>query len=211
MSVRVNLLPEATKQRDQQTRQRALAGLASVLLLLVLGGVYLWSAGEVRSAEDELAAEQDRTAQLRAEQAELVAFRDLATRSETAEETLIAALAGEVSLAGLLQDLAAVLPEDAQMDTLGLTITPSAEPGEGQGVRAGSMTISGRTLTAHAPGVERVLLSLDKIATLDDLFMTSSTLDEETTEGVAAFTVDGQIRIDARTERYAEGLPEALR
>ena len=211
MSVRVNLLPEATKQRGQAKQQRVVAAAVAGLLVLALGGIWLWANNQVRQAEDQLAAEQSVTAGLRADQAELVAFRDLATRSDTAQETLRAALAGEVSLAGLLQDLAAVLPDDAQFDTLSITLVPATEAGESD-ERAGSLTISGRTLTAHAPGVERLLLSLDKIATLEDLFMTSSSLDQETAEeGVAAFTVDGQVSLNARTGRYAEGLPEALR
>lgn len=207
MSVRVNLLPEATKQRDVAARQRAVAGLVGLLLLAALGGVYWWAQAQVRDAEDRLAAEQDRTTQLRAEEAELAAFRDLADRRDTAATTLSLAMRDEVSLAGLLQDIAAVMPTDTQLEAVAISLPP-APPDDV--VFIGNLTLSGKTLTSHAPGVERVLLQLDKIAGFDELYLNSSSLDDP--EGrIATFSLDGQLRREVRTDRYAGGFPEALR
>ncbi len=207
MSVRVNLLPEATKERGRANQQRMVAAAAAGALLLVLGGVWLWASGQVRQAEDQLAAEQSVTAGLRAEEAELVAFRDLATRRDLASEILTASLSDEVSLAGVLQDLAAVMPEDAQIDTLAVNLQGVPERTDVMG----NLVITGRTLTSHAPGVERMLLALEKITTFGDLFLNSSTLDQEQEDPVANFSLEGAVRAEARTDRYVRGLPGEFR
>jgi Tfp pilus assembly protein PilN len=208
MSVRVNLLPEATKQRDRASQQRSIAALAGVVLLAGLGGVYLWASSQVKQAEDELIAQQAVSAELRGEQAELVAFQELADRRDQSDALLIAAMADEVSAAGLLQDIAAVLPSDTQLETLVVTMTPPDDVVLGAPV--GILSLTGKTLTSHAPGVERVLISLDKVVSFRQLYLNSSTLDEND-ERVATFSLDGQIGQEAATRRYATGLPEDLR
>ena len=207
MSVRVNLLPEATKQRGRANQQRLMAAAAAGVLLLALRGVWWWASSQVRQAEDRLAAEQAVSAGLRAEEAELVAFRDLANRLDEAEEVLVASLSDEVSLAGVLQDLAAVMPEDAQIDTL--TVGLQGVPERIDVI--GNLVITGRTLTSHAPGVERMLLSLEKITTFGELFLNSSTLEQDQEDPVANFSLEGAVRAEARTDRYINGLPGELR
>jgi Tfp pilus assembly protein PilN len=207
MSVRVNLLPEATKQRGRANQQRLMALGAAGLLLLLLGGIWWWAANQVSQAEDRLAAEQSVTAGLRAEEAELVAFRDLADRRDQAVETLTVSLSDEVSIAGVLQDLAAVMPADAQMDTLTVTIQRSEERADVMG----NLVVTGQTLTSHAPGVERMLLALEKVSTFGELYLNSSTLDPEQVDPVATFSLEGAVRSEARTDRYVDGLPGDLR
>ena len=208
MSVRVNLLPQATKERGRAGQQRLVAGGVVALVLLVLGGVWFWANSQVRDAENRLAAEQAVTAGLRGEQAELVAFRDLAARRDRADDVLTDSLGNEVSVAGILQDLAAVMPEDAQFDTLTVNVQPETDPAS---TAIGSVTITGQSLTSHAPGVEGILLSLEKLATFGDLFLNSSTLDPEAQDPIVTFSVDGAVRVEARTDRYRDGLPEELR
>jgi len=205
--VRVNLLPEATKQRGQANQQRLIALGAAGLLLLLLGGIWWWAANQVSQAEDRLAAEQSVTAGLRSEEAELVAFRDLADRRDQAVETLTASMSDEVSIAGVLQDLAAVMPADAQMDTLTVTVQRSEERADVMG----NLVITGQTLTSHAPGVERMLLALEKVSTFGELYLNSSTLDTEQVDPVATFSLEGAVRSEARTGRYVDGLPGDLR
>lgn len=210
MSVRVNLLPEATRARSRASHQRSIALAAVAGLLLLLGGVWWWAASEVSDAEERLASEQARTSQLRSERAELISFQELADRRERAEARLTVALAGEVSAAGILQDLAAVVPPDTQLESLAITIEPGAFNAEEPGPFVGAFTLTGRTLTSHAPGVERVLMSLDKIASFRELYLNSSTLDDDD-ERIATFSLDGQLDRSVTTGRYADGLPEVLR
>ena len=208
MSVRVNLLPQATRERGRAGQQRLIAGGVVAVVLLALGGVWFWANSQVRDAEDRLAQEQTTTADLRGQQAELVAFRDLANRRDRVDEVLSESLGGEVSIAAVLQDLAAVMPDDTQFDTLSITIQPTTDPAP---VRIGTFSITGQSLTNHAPGVERVLLSFERLSTFGDLFLNSSTLDTEADDPIVSFSLDGAIRVEARTERYRDGLPEELR
>jgi hypothetical protein len=281
MSVRVNLLPEATKARGRAAQQRFIGLGAAVLLLLVLAGVWFWAVQQRSDAEDRLADEQAETAALRSERGELTAFEDLAQQREENEELLVAALSDEVSIAGVLQDVAVVMPDDTQVDTLTVTVVPPEELDEAPAPPpqpdeeatdddavdddadpdaqpqdpddadpdapvepppdpeepevtvetgpVGNFNMTGRTLTAHAPGVERVLISLDQVAGFGGLFLNSSTLeglegeevdpedldaglDEVDTEDrITSFSIDGQIGREARTNRYVDGLPEELR
>ncbi len=208
MSVRVNLLPEATKARGRENQQRLIAGGAVALVLLALGGAWFWASSQVSQAEDRLAAEQAVTAGLRGEQAELVAFQELAARRDQVDAVLTDSLGNEVSVAGILQDLAAVMPDDAQFDTLTINVQPESDAAS---AAIGSVTITGQSLTSHAPGVEGILLSLEKLATFGDLFLNSSTLDPEAQDPIVTFSVDGAVRVEARTDRYRDGLPEELR
>jgi Tfp pilus assembly protein PilN len=207
MSVRVNLLPEATKQRDRAAQQRSIAALAGVVLLAGLGGVYLWQSSQVTQAEEQLVAEQLRSSELRGEQAELVVFQELADRRDRSTEVLQTTMGDEVSVAGILQDVALVMPPDTELETLDVSL---AEPEIDGRPTVGTLNITGRTLTAHAPGVERVLLALDKIASLKEPYMNSSTL-QETDGRVAVFSIDSQIGQEAETGRYTDGLPKESR
>jgi Tfp pilus assembly protein PilN len=208
-SVRVNLLPEATKARGRAAQQRAIAGLLAAVLLLGLAGTYWWAVSEVNDAESRLAAEQAVTADLRAEADALQTFSELATLREQADAVIIAALSDELAVAGVLQDIAAVIPTDAQLETLSVTGVPVAADAE-PGAPTGTFTVTGKSLTSHAPGVERVLLQLDKVLGFEGLFLNSSTLDDPEAR-VATFSLDGQLGTAVRTGRYADGLPEELR
>ena len=210
MSVRVNLLPRETYARQLASRQRGLAGIAALCLLLVLGGVYWWQLARVSDAADELAVEEARVADLQAEVAALTEFDELQVRHEEAESAMRATLQGEVTFAGLLQDVAAVMPADSQMDSLSITIEPSNEDEAPGATAVGTFTATGQTLTSHAPGVERLLLSLDKVASFSDLFVNSSTLGDAE-QDIASFSIEAEIGPEVMTGRYADGLPEELR
>ena len=220
MSVRVNLLPQATKARGQATRQRGILAGAGLALVLLLVGVWWYGAMQVSAAEDELAEEEAETAALQADRDELVLFEDLAERREQADEYVRNSLAHEVSFAAVLQDLAFAAPDDVQYDTLTVQVDPPVD--DEPSVSVGTFSISGQTVSSHAPGVERLLIALDQIAGFDQLYLNTSNLDppDDQTEdltidpngdAIVGFSVDGRLRTEARTERYADGLPEGLR
>ena len=211
--VRVNLLPREVEERNRERRQRGLAIVVAVGLLLVLVVLYLVQAGRVSDARDQLALEQQRVSELQAELAELAEYRELETRRQTAFDLLAAVLATETSYAGVLQNLAAVFPTDAELTDLTLAtldvegglVTP--ELGDVR-IPYGTLTASGRTLARFAPGIERLLLDLDKIAAFTEVYLTASTVDQD---DAVAFTIEVDLGEELRTRRYAEGLPEGLR
>lgn len=180
------------------------AAFAAIGVIAMLAGLYAWGMMQVSGAEDVLADEQARTAQLRSDEAALIAYAQLQQRRELADESLITVLGDEVSLAAILQDVSLALPEDTQLDSLSITLTDPV-----QDVRTvGSFTASATGLRSHAPGVERALLAFDQLATFRELYVNSSTL-ETNDERVVTFSFDGQISSDVLTHRYRDGLPEA--
>lgn len=210
MSVRVNLLPGDVAERNEAARQRAAMGAAAVLLLVLLVLAYLFQVNRVNDAREELAQEEERVAALQAELGELQEFQELQSRQAAAQTLLSTAFAGETSMAGILQDLAAVYPSDAQLETLTIALTePTAELGATR-VAVGTMNATGATLQGHAPGLERILLELDKVASFSNVFFTNSVQDDEGL-GVAGFTLDVDLGQEVLTGRYADGLPEELR
>lgn len=210
MSVRVNLLPGDVAERNRAARQRAGLAGAGVALLVLFVLAFLFQVGRVNDARDELAVEEARVGELEAELGELREFEELQAREAAATTLLRTAFGDEASVAGILQDLAAVYPTDAQLETLTIALTePSAELGATR-VSLGRMTATGATLQGHAPGLERILLELDKVAAFSNVFFTNSNQDAEEL-GIAAFTLDVDLGTEIRTLRYVDGLPEELR
>lgn len=209
MSVRVNLLPGDVEERNRAARERAAVGAAAVAVVVVLAIIYFVQAGRVNAAEEQLETANQRVAEREAEVADLQEFQQLEQQAEQAALLLAAALGDEPGVAGSLQDFAAVFPSNAELDSLSLTFAdPTTAPLGGVRPVFGTLTAAGRTLQGHAPGLERLLLELDKVATFSNVFFATSTLDEE---GVSTFTVDLNLGEEVLTDRYADGLPEELR
>lgn len=211
MSVRVNLLPSAVADRNRALRQRALAAGGALVVLAVLGGAYLLKLSEVGAAEEQLATEQEQLAAVQAEVTELDEFRVLEIAVDAADQTLAAALAGEASMAGALQDLAAVMPADAELESINVTTATTTEATSGEAAvsqSVGTLTATGRTADGHAPGLERLLLEFDKITSFGEVFFTQADTDND---DAVAFSVEVDLTHDIRTNRYVDGLPEDLR
>lgn len=208
---RVNLLPGEIEQENVRRRNLLLLGAGGLVVVALLVVGYLYQVDRVDDAEDRLAIQERELQTLQADLGRLSEFRDLQRQLETADQMIATALGGEVSFAGVLQDVAAVMPAEAELDSLDLTLTPEAGGGLGdRPVVLGRLALTGRSLGGHAPGLERLLLELEKIAAFSDLFVTSSSLSEETTLDVVQFNVEADLGPEARTGRYQQGLPEEL-
>jgi len=200
MSVKVNLLPQESKRDAQQSQQRAVAAGVFVLFLAGLGGVYLWQQGTIDDANETLAAEQNELQMLQAREGELAPYAELQARAQATVGRLELALGAEVSVAGVMQDVATVFPSDAELSSLALNFTDPRQPALG-GSRpvVGDLQIAGFALQGHAPGVERLLLSLDSLGSLDSAYATTSTLDDN---GVSSFSISAEFGPEVRTLRY---------
>jgi hypothetical protein len=201
MSVRVNLL----------ARQRTYVGVAGVVLLALLGGAYFVQSSRVDDARAERDGAQEELQALQAREAELSEFHDLEQRVSEAQETISTALSHEISFAGVLQDIAAVMPGEAALSEFDITAVEDAGP-DGEAVRdiVARIRAGGESLNGHAPGLERVLLEFNKIGSFFDVYFTDSVLDEDD-EDVAIFTFEVDVGQEAKTNRYTEGVPEELR
>jgi hypothetical protein len=204
-SVRVNLLPEATKARDRASQQRGIAAVLAVTLFAGLGVSYWTQVRSLAAAEEELVAAEQVLAARQAERADLATYADLDLRLQTAEQRLVTALGPEVSVASVLQDVAAVTPSNTGLLAMTMNLPRPVDATEPRTV--GSVNVSGQVTSGLAPGVERVLLEYDKIGAFDEPYFNSSAVDED---GVALFNLDFGLLPNARTERYADGLPMEL-
>lgn len=210
-SVRVNLLPREAEERERG--RRAVAGLVLVGLVVVaiLVGLFFLQTSRVSDAENRLAEAEAERDRLQVEVRELERYADLQRRRDASLEVLTLAMGTEASVAGILQDVAAVMPNDAALTTLAVTIASGATPPEGfdfGGPSFGQVAGSGETLRGHAPGVERFIVEFDKIAAFFHVFVTSSTVDEG---GISTFSFNADLGPEVFTARYLDGLPEALR
>jgi Tfp pilus assembly protein PilN len=203
MSVRVNLLPQESKRDAQQSTQRGIAAGVFVLFLAGLGGLYFFQQGQIGDAEDTLAAEQATLTGLQQREGQLSPYAELQARATVTVERVETALGQEVSFAGVLQDIATVFPPEAELNTIAIAFGEERVASLG-GTRPviGTLAVSGSALRGHAPGLERLLLALDTLGSLDNTFATSSSLDPET--GVSTFSVTGEFGTEARTNRYVD-------
>jgi hypothetical protein len=210
MSVRVNLLPQEQTARQAAARQRNGVIAGGLTVVALLGVVTLWQDGRVTDAEDRLAGEQTILATLQGEEAELGEFASLESRVSESNEQIVQAMGTEVSVAGVLQDIAAVMPSDAQLESLTLSMNPDAPIPGSESTSLGTLVAVGKSLNNHAPGLEQLLLEFDKVNAFHDLFFTSSIL-EEPTDPYPTFTVEAQLGPEILTGRYFDGVPEGLR
>lgn len=209
MSVRVNLLPGDVRARGQANRARILAGVLALVLVAVLALVTLLQRSSIGDAEARLAEVEASNEALRADITALQPFADLEARADTAVTLLGSALGQEGSLATILQDLSAVLPPTAQIDTMAITLPgePLAPSVGGERVVHGRLEATGRVFDGVAPGVERLIIDLDRVAAFDNVYVTTSTVDDE---GVATFTIELELGPETLTRRYVldvEGAP----
>lgn len=208
-SARVNLLPREVEERNRERRNLALLGLAGAVVLAALAVGYVLQVNRVNDAQERLEETQAELAQARQEVGELEEFAALEERFAAVNGLLAQAMSPEASVAGILQDIAAVMPPDAQLGSLNVAVTGPGNPELGDVRRPfGQLTLSGETLRGHAPGLERFLLEFGKIAAFSDVFFTSSTVDDR---GVSSFSAQVDLGPEILTGRYTEGLPEALR
>lgn len=212
-SVRVNLLPREFEERGRERRRAVLSYGALLLVLAGLGFLWFLKQGSVetaRIARDEAQAE---VARLQAEVAELRQFQELATQLQNGEQVLTFAMAGEVSFARLLNDLALAFPATASLTSLSATLEApdTAATGEDAGIdpgpSIGTLSFTGYSIERYAPGVETVIIDFSRIRDLLNAFLETAAAAEIGDVGVTNFTGTANVAETALTGRYAEGLP----
>jgi len=186
-----------------------------VLFAFVLGAASLYQHDQVLQAEgarDDAAVE---VTTLEGRVAELAPYQELADRLDARDATLAAAMAEEVSFASTLNEVALALPETASLESLSLDLADSGEPGEGDihfGRSVASLSFSGYSVERYAPGVDAVLVDLDDVDEMFDVYLSVASEDEpDDGEGATSFNARSSLDDTARTHRYAEGLPEEVR
>lgn len=211
-SVRVNLLPEATKQRGRESRQRTVAVSGLVAVVAMLGAGYWYQLQRVDDAAQQRDLAAEAVSLRSAEVAELAAYADLQSRVDQADGALTTALGDEISVAGVMQDIAFVTPPDTALTGIDITVVEDVVGIDGQQVQPSlaRLQVSGETLARHAPGVEGVLREFDKLQWFFDPYLSHAEVDQEDPD-ILVFQFEVDLDESALTGRYVDGLPEALR
>jgi Tfp pilus assembly protein PilN len=120
----VNLLPQEILEAQRWRRMTGLVAAGGAVVIGLIFLFYLMQVGTLGNVQDDVEAQQATNQQLRAEIADLQRFEDLQVRAQAKQELLAATYAGEASFSGLLMDLSRVIPSDAALNSLAVTITP---------------------------------------------------------------------------------------
>lgn len=207
MSARVNLLPEETRRKGRASRSQGLLVFLGFVLIGVLVTASVLQRGTLAEAEAELAEAEAEQSEVRADVAALEQFADLTDRLSDTRTVVSELLGPQVTIAGVLQDLAMVIPADADVAGLDVNLAePSTEDDSGQVV--GTMRLSGESVGRIAPGIERLLLALDKVAGFRNIHVSNAAVDDDE---VTSFDLDLELGPENRTGRYDDGVPGAVR
>jgi Tfp pilus assembly protein PilN len=150
----VNLLPPELLERQALKRRTRLVIAAGSVVLALIAAFYVMQMLRLSSANDELAAQQSRNAQLETQIAQLNQFAELQAELAAKEELLTTVLANEFSWSSALLDVSHVIPDDAALSSFVGDITvptgaPAGVPTDVVGVNpdvVGTITFQGTAL-----------------------------------------------------------------
>lgn len=182
------------------------------LFAAVLAAGYALRLAEVARAEETRDEAQAEVAALESELARLDEYAKLAERLDNRNTLLASAMEKEIAFSHVLNDLSLAFPANASLQTLTITATQdadlAAQTGEidfGQSVA--SAEFSGYSVERYAPGVETVLLDVDRTPAFFNPFLTTASRSEIGETEVTNFNGSVLLDSDAYTGRYAEGVP----
>ena len=175
MGRRINLVPQS--ERSRTTTDFGMLALLAVVVLVIFGiGLsYYVLNGRLDTKQQELADVEQQVAQLQSQVAALDQYAQLSTQRQRVEGTVQQIYAGRTLVAGIMDDISLVVPEDAWFDTLDLTTADPVAPATGQpsvGPADNRLSLEGNTYSFE--GVAQVLVRLRLIPTLTDVALVSA-------------------------------------
>lgn len=174
----VNLLPPEFQQRHRQTRLVTLALLLGALAVGVVLMFYFLQSSKLAEAEQQLAQEQARIAQISGRISELEQFEVLKQRV-TERQALVDRLnSGEVLWSTVLTDVSRVIPAEVSLTAMNGTLIEGGQPAGGTPVATtgdviGSITFSGQAV--DQPSVALWLTRLEQVEGWANPWITQST------------------------------------
>lgn len=214
MSARVNLLPRELEERARTRRTASWTIGAVAVFAALLGLLYIAKLAQVNDAQRERNETQAVVDQREAELASLEQYAELDRQVNARNDLLSAAMATEVSWARVFNDLALTFPGSSSLTSLQAAAEGAAETGEtGEGnpnpnsKSVASLEFDGYSVEGLAPGVERVLLKFTDVSMFFNAYLSQAADDDRNNTRVTTFNGRLQLNDEARTGRYAEGLP----
>lgn len=199
----INLLPpEVAAERHRRRRVVGFMGLGVVYLAILGLGVVVWN-GQVESARDKVAQQQEINLGLERQVAALGTAKDLADEYQNRAGLVRTALEADVDWGIILNDLARLAPQRVWVETFSGTVVPGTPGGI-----LGQVSISGVGL--DFPDVSDWLLSLDSedFVGLTGSWVSTASEGAIGDDGVVVFTSTAVLTPAAGTARADDLVPE---
>lgn len=196
---RISLIPREIATLRRERRQVMLAGAGVAMFALVLLGLFAIRSRQVDAAQQDAAAAEARTTELQRQVAELQDVEVLEADIATRRTTVTNVLDGDVAWSRLVQEIAAVLPNDVWLTSFSGT--------RGDGITPGSVNVSG--MGFDQTSTARWILRVSDLESLAGLWVPSSTKSPAADGGreTVTFSSSANLTPDAesrRAQRYLE-------
>lgn len=201
----VNLLPPEVRAARGLTATKRVLALALVGVVLLAGAGYGMALMTVSSANDELSAAQDETAQLQRETVKYAEVPVVVNGLKRATDARTLGMSTEVMWKTYLDAISAVLPPNVSIQTLGITqATPSvAAPAPGSALLGqGVATITFSATATTLPDASAWIAALDTVPNLYGATLSSEVLGEESGTARYALTSTVQVATGAFANRF---------
>lgn len=208
---RMDLLPVTYVERRRQRRNLFMVAVVGLLLAALL---FLWMAyllTEISTAKDELAAVQQRNADLQAQIDELQRFADLEAEVSAKRTALQTVMAGDLDWPSIMTEIAMVVPGDVWLENFSTSAgqTEGSAPvgTEGNAIRisrkapAGRIQFDGRSVCM--PGVAKWLVRLGTVKDFSSIWLNTAT-EEDSKPGCEVVTFNSTLELSesARSDRF---------
>jgi hypothetical protein len=216
VAVRVNLLPPEIAEAAAFRRGQVVRAGAVAAAVALIAGATVVASGSVSDAEEQLAAEQARSAQLQTQVAALADVPATELRLQTAREQLRGAMGAEVNWATYLNAIGVKTPAGIAFTDVSITqaVDPAPTDGTaGSGSEApksllGTPGIATVTFTGQAATNDHIAKFLErldyaKIGNVDPYFTSATTeSDADTGQEAVNFTATVTVTDTAKTLRF---------
>jgi type IV pilus assembly protein PilM len=188
---RINLLPLEIEVQRKARRQVVGVGAGVALFALVLLALWAMRTSQVADAEDAAVNAEIRTGTLNDQIARLQDVEALQSEISARQQTVGEVLAGDVAWTRLIQEVAAVLPEDVWLTSFSGT--------RGEGAQPGTVTFAGMGYD-HA-STARWLIRLADVGAMADLWVPSSQKNEGEARDTVTFSSNATLTPGAQSDR----------
>ncbi len=155
---RINLLPPEARVKASRERGLIYAVLLLVVVVVVLGVVYMWQNGIVKTKEDDLAQIQAQQQVVNEQAAALAPYAQIQAQRVLMTATGKGIYEARVPWSTILEEVSLVIPENVRLQSMTCAVPASMQPGAGGRGRRRSRErrrhVHGHDV--HAPGRRRV-------------------------------------------------------
>lgn len=196
----VNLLPPELRERQRVRRTTSLVVLGGIVVIALVGVFYFLQTQRLSDVEGDLAAQEDRNAQLQAQIADLEQFADLQAQLAERQQLLATLFVNEVSWSAALLDISRVIPDSSYLTSLTGQITPPtlAAPGTTETILIGNMSFQG--VARETETISTWLTRLEQIQGWVNPWV-SSAQEDAAFSRIYTFSSGLDLSVDAGTER----------